>query len=334
MTTVRPLPALLAASFAMTLGACTDLDPGSELDTDISEAPIIGGHDATPGEYPWQVQLSVPGYAHYCGGSIIDRDWVLTAAHCVEGLTAADFTVRAGLHRRSAPDGNLQTRTVRRVVAHPDYDGWNLSSDIALLELTTPLTYQPRIQSIAIGTGNAPVGTLAPVSGWGQTAPGSASADVLQETLLPVQSAAVCNAAGTLPLTVDDGTMVCAGFVGGASGGCHGDSGGPLVAQRGFSGGYEQIGVVSWGVGGSCSSFTVFARLSTFAPWIASFTGAVIVYGDVDGSGCVNSADEAAIIAGFGLTVPSGDPRDLNYDGVINIFDRLIVLQNMGEGCS
>ena len=321
----------LIAALALALGSCAvDYD-----DVDTSASPIIGGAEATPGEYPWQVQLKIPGYAHWCGGSVIDDTWVLTAAHCVDGRAASDFTVTAGLHKRTQPDGNAQVRTVRRIVRHPDYNAWTIENDVALLELASPLTYTPRVQPIAIRTTDAPVGAMAPVSGWGQTAPGSASADPLQETALPVQSTATCNAAGTLPLTVQNASMVCAGFVTGEHGGCHGDSGGPLVVPRGtFSGGWEQIGVVSWGVGGSCSSFTVFARLSAYAPWIAAQTGPVTIYGDVNGSGCVDSADEAAVIAAFGASVPPASPAlDLNHDGVINIFDRLLILQNFHQGC-
>lgn len=332
----RHTPAVSLLAFALSGCAEPAPDPGREAgeNTATASAGVVGGSDATPGEYPWQAQLATPFADHYCGGSIVDRDWVLTAAHCTTGLAAGNLTVRAGLHRRSAPDGNVQTRAVRRIVRHPAYNPATLENDVALLELTSPFTYQPSVQPIAIRPTDPPVGAVAAVSGWGQTAPGSASADVLQEALLPVQSTATCNNAGTLPLTVRDASMVCAGYVGGESGGCHGDSGGPLVVPRdSFSGGWEQVGVVSWGVGGSCSSFTVFARLSAFASWVAAQTGPVDFYGDVDASGCVDAADEASIVANFGRAAPPGDPLDLNGDGVINIFDRMIVLQNFGDGC-
>ncbi|MBZ4419774.1 DUF1986 domain-containing protein [Myxococcus sp. RHSTA-1-4] len=295
---------------------------------------IIGGTVADVGEYPWQAQLSVPGYSHYCGGSLIDSDWVLTAAHCVEGLSAGSFTVRLGLHQRSAPDSYVQTRGVRRVVRHPSYNSWTLENDVALLELSTPVTYTPRVQPIALRETDAAVGATARVSGWGNTSPGSGASDLLMETLLPVQDTATCNSAGTLPATVRD-SMVCAGYLNGTSGGCHGDSGGPLVVESGrFSGGWEQIGIVSWGVGGSCSSYTVFARVSRFVQWIRGYTGPVSVFGDVNADGCVNDTDLNQVTAAYGQTVPPADPAlDLTRDGVINIQDRLIVLQNYGQGC-
>lgn len=207
-----------------------------------------------------------------------------------------------------------------------------MDNDIALLRLNTPVGFTSRVQPIAIRATDAPVNTDAFVTGWGNTSPGSGSVDVLQEAVLPVQSAATCNAGGTLPATVT-GTMVCAGFLGGESGGCHGDSGGPLVIPNGFSNGWEQIGVVSWGRGYYCNTYTVFARLSQFTGWINGYIGAPAVYGDADGNGCVDQADYQFVGSNFG-TPPAVDARaDLNADGIVNYTDLTIVIQNWGEGC-
>jgi hypothetical protein len=263
----------LAVALAMGTFGCLTPPAGDTTDDTTGETTgttaqeIIGGTTATAGEFPWQIQISVPGFAHWCGGSIVSADWVLTAAHCVDGRIPSDFTLRAGLHQRSAPDGNVQTRSVSHIVQHPAYKSSTIENDLALLRVSTPFAFNARVQAIGIRATDAAVGTSAQVSGWGQTAPGSASADILMKTQLPVESTATCNAAGTLSLTVQP-SMVCAGFVGGEHGGCHGDSGGPLSVLNG--GTWEQIGVVSWGVGGSCSSYTVFARLSQFASWIQS----------------------------------------------------------------
>ncbi len=322
----------LSLTAVLLFGACQSVELPDDA-TASAQSEIIGGTLADIGEYPWQAQLSIPGFSHYCGGSLIDNDWVLTAAHCA-GRPASDYTVRLGLQKRSVPDGFVETRTVRRVIRHPSYNSALIDNDVALFELSSPVTYTPRIQPIALKEADAAIGTRAKVSGWGNTFPGSGSSNDLMDAVLPVQDTAVCNSAGTLPLTVRD-SMVCAGFPLGDSGGCHGDSGGPLVVESSrFSGGWEQIGVVSWGVGGSCSSYTVFARVSRFVPWIRGFTGPTTVYGDVNADNCVNDTDLTQVTAAFGQTVPPASPAlDLSRDGVVNIQDRLIVLQNYGQGC-
>lgn len=304
--------------------------PLSEL-----EQPIIGGGDATPGEWPWQAQIDRLG-SHWCGGSLLSDRWVLTAAHCVAGQVAGSFEVSLGVHTRSMPTANVQTRDVSRLIVHPDYDASAIENDVALIELSSPVTFTAFVQPIALGQSEAPVGGSAYVTGFGNFAPGSGAADTLKEALLPVRSADTCNAPESpLGLEVTD-SMLCAGYLTGEDGGCHGDSGGPLVMpSSAFSNGWELVGVVSWGVGHFCSSYTVFARVSELAGWVlGEIGGATAVYGDVDGDGCVDQGDHDAIVASFGQSVPPADAsRDLNGDGIVNMQDRLIVLQNFGEGC-
>lgn len=322
----------VALALCSALVACGDA-PQTQVPTGESrEQAIIGGDEAKPGEWPWQAQINY-GSSHWCGGSLINENWVLTAAHCVDGVRQSSLTVRLGLHKRSAPGAQVQARGVSDIRIHPSWSPFTIENDVALIQLDSPVTLNKWVQPIAIEPNVPPVGTKAFVTGWGWTTGGGTASDVLMEATLPVESTATCNAAGTLPLNVE-ASMVCAGFVGGEQGGCHGDSGGPLVVPAGFSNGWRQIGVVSWGVGNFCSSYTVFARLSEFAAWIDGIVGAVPVVGDVTGDGCVDLSDHAAVIADYGSAVPPASPAaDLNNDGIVNIFDRLIVLQNFGEGC-
>lgn len=319
----------LAEQQEETLGQESSEDSLAELDQ-----PIIGGSNATAGEWPWQAQLNLNG-SHQCGGSLLSDRWVLTAAHCVSGHDASDFQVNMGVHRRSRPSSNVQSRNVSRLIVHPDYDGSTGDNDVALMELSSAVTFTKFVKPIALSQSTAPVGGSAYVTGWGNFAPGSGGADTLKEAMLPIQSTATCNAPAS-PLSRDvTATMVCAGYLTGESGGCHGDSGGPLVMpSSSFSNGWELVGVVSWGVGYYCSSYTVFARVSALSGWILGEIGTPDVYGDTNADGCVDMTDHDAIVAAFGLSVPpAAAGLDLNGDGIINQNDRLIVLQNYGSGC-
>jgi secreted trypsin-like serine protease len=302
-------------------------DPG------VAEEPIINGSAAKLGEWPWQVEITRNG-STWCGGSLLSDRWVLTAAHCVDGQTAAQLAVRAGLINHAVPGPQVQTRSVLNFQIHPDWDSAAIDNDVALIRLSSAVTFGRYVQPIDIEESEVPVGTMAFVTGWGWTTGPGAASNTLQKTSLPVVDTDECNDAGTLGLTVTD-SMVCMGYVGGDTGGCHGDSGGPLVVASGsFSNGWKQVGVVSWGVGGFCDSFTVFARLSALAPWINGVVGSPPVYGDVNGDGCVDDADHTAVMNDFGKVVPPGNPAaDFDHNGQIDIQDRTVVLQNYGEGC-
>lgn len=319
--------ALLAALTAATgCGFENGTTPDSFEEIAMARDPIVGGGTANLGEWPWQVELDVGG-SFSCGGSILSERWVLTAAHCVRGEAVASLTLRVGLINRSVPGAHLQTRGATSYRLHPD------GHDVALIHLDSPLTFDSYVQPIALDEDVVPVGTKTFVTGWGRTGPGAPASNLLLEAMLPIVSSIDCNDAGTLPDTVE-ASMVCAGYLDGEHGGCHGDSGGALVSPGGFSNGWKQVGVVSWGVGYYCSSYTVFARASTVAPWVSSVVGTAPVLGDVNGDHCVDLTDYNSVIADYGKTVPPANPaNDLNGDGVVNVQDRLIVVQNYGEGC-
>jgi secreted trypsin-like serine protease len=234
----------------------------------------VGGHDADPGEWPWQARVQ-PG-PYLCGGSLIAADWVLTAAHCVTDgsstISPANVTVTLGDYRLSSADGTEQEFIgVSQVIPHPDYDPSSNDNDVALLQLPTPATLIPDQVEVVLLNREADItaGTLATVTGWGTTSFGGNIADILQEVEVPVVTNQVCNQAYFGAITPN---MLCAGFEEGGKDSCQGDSGGPLVIPVNDS--WAQIGIVSWGNGCAFPNFYgVYARVSALVQWIESETG-------------------------------------------------------------
>ncbi|XP_055915312.1 serine protease SP24D-like [Eupeodes corollae] len=128
---------------------------------------IVGGDEALPAQFPYQISLRMLG-SHVCGGSIISEKFILTAAHCVvnedfEAYPAEYFSIRAGSNDRRF--GGVVVR-VQAVTVHENYDG-DVTSDVAVLELVKPLVYSTKIQPIELESHKVPAGSDVIISGWG-----------------------------------------------------------------------------------------------------------------------------------------------------------------------
>lgn len=249
----------------------------------IDTPQIIGGSEAKPGAWPWQVAIvshnNPDAYAgQYCGGSLLDPNWVLTAAHCVTiGTTvdpAAGVDIIVGRHALTETGG--QRLGVSQIIVHPAWDPEAYDYDIALLrlaetvELTGSLGQAGAVQPVTLATPDEPalVATerLATVTGWGTRKFAVNDYPVaLYQTSVPLVSAADCAAA--YPAENITARMLCAGFVEGGKDSCQGDSGGPLVVKD--NGVWKQVGIVSWGDGcGDPGVPGVYTRLPSFHSWI------------------------------------------------------------------
>ncbi|XP_031550564.1 chymotrypsinogen B-like isoform X2 [Actinia tenebrosa] len=231
---------------------------------------VINGQDATPHSWPWQISLRVYG-GHTCGGSLISPEWVVTAAHCVHrNPSPSRYTVVVGAHRRKGKTSVQQTARVSKIIEHPKYASRPTRNDIALLKLSRPVRMSDKVASVCLTEAKPPPGTKCYITGWGAIRGGGPSPDILQQAMLPIASHDNCK---KKYYGVNSFSHLCAGEArAGASGGCNGDSGGPLVCED--RGSWFLHGAVSFGLMNCPTThYTVFARVSSFVPWIKQNTG-------------------------------------------------------------
>jgi secreted trypsin-like serine protease len=257
----------------LALNGCAAADLGGDDGAD----KIVGGTNASITEFPWQISMQTPSGFHFCGGSILDSEWILTASHCVDGQSPSDFRIVAGITRVSQSSTG-QIRNVAQIIMFPGYVTPENGKDVALVRMSSPLDLSgANAKAIGIVTAaDASAGATNPgvnttVTGWGTLSSGGSSPDNLQKVTVPIISNADADAAYTdVSITAD---QLAAGLLGvGGKDSCQGDSGGPLVVGSGSSA--KLAGVVSWGFGCADPRFPgMYARVSSFEQFITSRGG-------------------------------------------------------------
>lgn len=226
---------------------------------------IVGGKSVTIQEVPYQISIRSWG-SHMCGGTIISRDWIATAAHCT-GDKISNLSIYAGSANRFV-GGSIHS--VAAVIVHENYgfQGGMPINDIALMKVKEPFQIDATRQPVALIEPGAELsrGSEAVISGWGTTG-GWSLPTTLRAVRIPIVDKTSCRNSyqdfGILPPS-----QICAAIPEGGKDACQGDSGGPLVVDG------RLAGITSWGNGCALPGRPgVYTEVAAYRQWVALNSG-------------------------------------------------------------
>ncbi|KAG1933407.1 mast cell tryptase isoform X2 [Pimephales promelas] len=243
---------------------------------------IVGGTDAPAGNWPWQVSIHYNG-RHICGGTLINNQWVMSAAHCIVSTNINRWTLYLGRQTQSTSVANPNEVSVgiQSIIVHPKYNNSLLNNDISLMKLSQPVTFSQYIRPVCLASKGSVFhnATTCWATGWGNIGKDQALPVpmTLQEVEIPVvgNSQCSCQYRNIAGITITP-QMICAGRTG--KGICQGDSGGPIQCKQGSV--WVQAGITSFGTSLGCAikDFPeVYARVSEFNTFVTdNIQGAAI----------------------------------------------------------
>jgi len=234
---------------------------------------IVGGTNAKPGDWPWQASVHYeksPGIQkQWCGGTLIDEEWVLCAAHCFDNKDATQYHVKLGEHNLKEHSNFEQRRQALEVHVHPQYNTENQDYDLALIKIKK-VQLNERVRTACLPGGNThfPDGTMCTISGWGKLAEFGDGPAILQQAQVPLTNHDDCEKAYGKHGYAVTNRMKCAADGKGKIDSCGGDSGGPLVCKAKGDIWYV-LGATSWGVGCARKGlYGVYADVKVLRPWV------------------------------------------------------------------
>ncbi|KAF1643143.1 FA10 factor, partial [Spelaeornis formosus] len=228
---------------------------------------IVGGRECKDGECPWQALLINEDNEGFCGGTILNEFYILTAAHCLH--QARRFKVRVGDRNTEKEEGNEMVHEVDVVIKHNKFQRDTYDYDIAVLRLKTPITFRMNVAPACLPQKDWAESTLMTqktgiVSGFGRTHEKGRQSNILKMLEVPYVDRNTCKLSTSFSITQN---MFCAGYEAKLEDACQGDSGGPHVTR--FKNTYYVTGIVSWGEG--CArkgKYGIYTKVTTFLKWI------------------------------------------------------------------
>merc|ERR1719430_960144 len=277
---------------------------------------IVGGKEVNPkGKLPFQVyfnpcKCNSDGMCRcgMCGGTIVNKKFVITAAHCYNSMFT-DLRVIVGEHNLcdGVNEGGKVIK-VKKITLHPDYNSRTVDNDIAVLELAEDLTFTDKIKPACLPSSETKdySGSASTISGWGGTIgygrneqqPQQPKQCTLKETIVKLiaSSDPMCS---KLPgLSTSSKIKLCA-FAKDTDT-CQGDSGGPLTVPE--NGKYTLVGVVSYGWGCASSTPGIYARVQGFLPWIKNLISSGECFGSSSSGGATTASSGGTTASSGGAT--------------------------------
>ncbi|XP_075046738.1 azurocidin [Mixophyes fleayi] len=225
----------------------------SQVNAGSYKTEIVGGREATPNSHPYIASLQLRRQ-HFCGGSLIAPQFLMTAAHCLSDTNPSRVTVVLGAHSLRANEASRQTFRISQVFEN-GFNPQTLENDIIILKLDRSATLNSRVNVVALPRVNetVPAGTQCVTSGWGRLGTEARIPDRLQELNVTVTGRELCRP-----------NNICTGVFMRQAGICFGDSGGPLICN-------EVIQGISSFIVRSCGSGVApdfFSRVALFRDFI------------------------------------------------------------------
>ncbi|XP_040183613.1 transmembrane protease serine 11D-like [Rana temporaria] len=230
---------------------------------------IVGGSPAPSRSWPWQASLRLNGI-HKCGATLISNTWLTSAAHCFELSTDVNsWTVVLGT-TLSSPGNGLK---LRRIIVHESFSFTGNGNDIALLELSDPVTLQQNIRTVCLpkASDNFPDDSSCYVTGWGAVEYRGRTSPILRQVEVKIINSDKC-ASPLMYGSQIQPSMLCAGYESGGKDACQGDSGGPLVSMQNTK--WFLVGIVS--TGDECALPNrpgIYTRVTSLRNWITQQSG-------------------------------------------------------------
>lgn len=222
---------------------------------------IVGGEDAKVGQFPHQASIQVKifgSWSHNCGGSILNKRYILTASHCIAGQDPEEMQVVVGSNKLDQPG---DAYPVIKLIPHEHYSAFAFDNDTGLILLGENIKFNDLVKPVELAAEALSGGEDVVLSGWGTTVVGGETPNDLQFINLKVLDQETCQEKIVSPELTDG--HICT-FTKTGEGACHGDSGGCLLHEG------KCCGIVNFGRPCARGYPDVFARISHYLEWINS----------------------------------------------------------------